>query len=684
VTQTAPAHPATTSTPPTPSTTLTHRPALDGVRAVAVLGVLLYHGGVALPGGYLGVDVFFVLSGYLITSLLLTEWLRRGTIALGTFWFHRARRLLPALVLVLVTVAAYSAWLAPDIVRERLRGDSVATLAYAANWHFVVNGISYFERYATPTPLLHTWSLAIEEQFYLVWPLVLLLVLTTGSRSRWARRVLAVTAVGAVASVLLMAVLHEPGLDPSRIYYGTDTRAQALLIGAAGAVVAVRRGWWAPRGRDGTAERPSRDAPRLWFAAAGVAGALVVGSMFAAAPDSADWMYRGGFTVVALAALAVVVAAAAPVTNPVERMLSLAPLRALGVISYGVYLWHWPVYVMLTPGRTGLDDLPLLALRLGATLVVSSFSYVLVERAVRAWSPARPQRLPALWPWTPRTAGAVLGAAGLCLALAAWSTTPRGTTGVASSDDLAVAAPADPGTVPSPSPLPSGPPLSVWLLGDSVAYGLHTDHRPDSAYGITAGGLTRLGCNVAGGQIAMDGQAVPTFDFCAEWPQNWRDDIAEVRPDVAVLMPGNGELFDHVVEGTAYEFGTPEYRDFVESWIDEDLTVMRQSAAEVAVTTVPCYDKPDTGLDPTPTYVNDVERQRWVNDVIRGYVEDHPDVHLFDLRSAVCDGDTYLDVKDGVRLRSDGVHWTAPGADLVWRWLTGEAREAVAGGDAQG
>jgi peptidoglycan/LPS O-acetylase OafA/YrhL len=666
VTHTATARPATTS--------LTHRPALDGVRAIAVLGVLLYHGGVALPGGYLGVDVFFVLSGYLITSLLLLEWLRRDRIALGTFWFHRARRLLPALVLVLLVVAAYAAWLAPDIVRDRLRGDIVATLAYVANWHFVVTGISYFERYATPTPLLHTWSLAIEEQFYLVWPLVLLLLLTRGPRSGWSQRVMAVSVVGALASTVLMAVLHQPGLDPSRVYYGTDTRAQALLVGAAGAVVAVRRNWWAPR--------PRRAATSPGFTAAGVVGAVAVGAFFALAPDTADWMYRGGFLLVAVASLALVVAAAAPVRNPVERVLAVAPLRALGTISYGVYLWHWPIYVMLTPARTGLEGTALLALRLAVTFVVSAFSYVLVERGIRSWTPSRPERGARLWPWTPRTVGAVAGAAVLCLGLAAWSTSPRDARDQRSSDDLAVALPAQPSGAPTPNPsaAPSSPPVSVWLLGDSVAYGLHTDHRPDPSYGITSGGLTRLGCNVAGGQIAMKGQAVPTFDFCAEWPGNWHEDIAKVRPDVAVLMPGNGELFDHVVDGRSYEFGTPEYKKFMEDWIGADLATMRQSAGEVAVTTIPCYDKPDTGLDPTPTYVNDVDRQRWANDVIRGYVADHPDVHLFDLRSAVCDGDTYLDVKDGVRLRTDGVHWTAPGADLVWRWLGGQARDAVASG----
>jgi peptidoglycan/LPS O-acetylase OafA/YrhL len=664
-----------TAPPQAATPRLPHRPALDGVRALAVTAVLLYHGGVAVPGGYLGVDVFLVLSGYLITSLLTTEWLAAGRIDLRAFWFRRARRLLPALVLVLLLVAGYAATLAPEIVRDRLRGDALATLLYVANWHFIANGVSYFEQYATPTPLLHTWSLAIEEQFYLVWPLLLLLLLRPalgrGGGRRWVVVPVAAALVGAVASAVWMALLHTPGLDPSRVYYGTDTRAQALLVGAAAGVVAVRTGRWH---RAGT-------SPGWAPEAAGWAGLAVLAVMVARVPDSADAMYRGGFLLAAVAALGLVWAAAAPGRGPLQRVLASPPLRAVGVVSYGLYLWHWPLYVILTPVRTGLDGTGLLVLRLVVTGVVSAFSWVLVERRVRGWRPAR-RGSPTWWPWTPPVLGAVAGAAAACMALVVVATVPGPVGPPPSSDDLVAAS--APSPVPSPVATSSSgdgaqaAPVSVWLLGDSVAYGLHAEHPPDPSYGVTASGLTRLGCNLSGGQIAMDGVAVPSQDFCAEWPQNWRDSIAEVRPDVAVLMPGNGELFDHVVDGRELTFGTPEYRDFLEGWIDEDLTVMAQSANAVAVTTVPCYDKPDTGLDSTPRFVNDVERQRWVNQVIRDHVAAHPEVHLIDLRSAVCDGDTYVAARDGVTLRSDGVHWTPEGADLVWRFLAQEAR-AVAG-----
>ncbi|MFZ1577406.1 MAG: acyltransferase, partial [Nostocoides sp.] len=353
---------------------LPHRPGLDGVRALAVLGVLLYHGGVDwLPGGFLGVDVFFVLSGFLITSLLLREHEVTGRVNLPDFWFRRACRLLPALVPVVIFVAGYAVTLAPDVVRDRLRGDLFATVGYVANWRFVIADTSYFEQYAAPTPLLHAWSLAIEEQFYLLWPLVLLLLLRRGGGARGTRRLTSLIAGGALASALTMALIYRPGFDPSRVYYGTDTRAQALLVGAAGAVIAVRGGLWA-------AEPEHRMA--RWSATMGLTGLVGLAVLGVAARDSAPWLYRGGFVLGALAALALV-AGTVGAGSALSRILAGAPLRIVGVASYGIYLWHWPVYVVLTPDRTDLSGPALLMLRLGITALLASVSYVLVEAPIR-------------------------------------------------------------------------------------------------------------------------------------------------------------------------------------------------------------------------------------------------------------------------------------------------------------
>src|SRR6266508_783462 len=207
----APARPARASR-------IAYQPALDGLRAMAILTIMLYHGEVSWPrGGYLSVDLFFVLSGYLITTLLLAEWEARATIDLKRFWSGRARRLAPATGLA------------------RMRGDALATLLYVANWRFAFTHLSYFEQFGDSSPLTHMWTLGIEEQYYLLWPLLLIAGLRL-ARGRL-RPLLVGTLLALCASALTMAALYRPGVDPSRLYYGTDTRAQALLFGGALAVV---------------------------------------------------------------------------------------------------------------------------------------------------------------------------------------------------------------------------------------------------------------------------------------------------------------------------------------------------------------------------------------------------------------------------------------------------------------
>lgn len=639
---------------------LPHRPALDGVRAIAVLFVLLYHGGVrSLPGGFLGVDVFFVLSGFLITSLLLVEWSTTDRIDVAAFWFRRARRLLPALVLVLIVVAVYAAWMAPDVTRDRLRGDMLSTLFYAANWRFVVNGVSYFEQYATPTPLLHTWSLAIEEQFYLVWPIVVILLaryLAKGSKER-APLILAGACGGAaLVSAGLMFAIYQPGLDPSRVYYGTDTRAQALLVGAAAAGLAIHRGWWHDRTSAGA---------RL-AAALSLIGLVGVGLLGFFGSDSAPWMYRGGFLVAALISAALVAAVAHPSTNPVITLLAIAPLRWIGLASYGIYLWHWVIFVILTPERTGTEGHALLSIRVAITLLVATISYLFVEKPIRQWRPRRGES-----PWNRRVLTTLTGAIALCLTATILSTGARATHTEITSDQLGTAAT----DKAAEQEFPSGPPLEVFLQGDSVAYGLHSEFRPPEASGITVSGVTPLGCNQFPGGIVVGGQANPSLSSCTTWPEEWRRLLADEKPDIAVMMPGNGELFDHAdSNGKNYSFGTAEYREALLTWMETTTTDLGAVAQSVAITTIPCYNKPDTGLDSTPKVVNDASRQAWLNGVINDFARTHTEIHLLDLRAAVCPGGEYAEVVDGVKLRKDGVHWTEPGARRVWAWLAKQLR----------
>ncbi len=302
-------------------------PGLDGVRALAVLAVIAFHLGMRMtPGGFLGVDIFFVLSGYLITDLLVAQWTRHGQLDLRRFWIRRARRLLPALAVLLVAVAAAVAVIEPDQL-SAFRPALAAAVSYSSNWYQALHHVSYFASLGPPPPLQHLWSLAIEEQFYLAWPLLLLLVLTRLRR----RRARVLTAwLGALASAAAMALMYLPGSDPSRVYYGTDTHSTGLLVGAALALT------W-PMAT--LTNAPRRFARRLDYL--GAAGLVVLAWALVHFAGTNPAVYPLGLAVAALAAAGLTAAAAAPGT--VSALLSLPPLRWLGVRSYGTYLWHWPV-----------------------------------------------------------------------------------------------------------------------------------------------------------------------------------------------------------------------------------------------------------------------------------------------------------------------------------------------------
>ncbi len=366
------------------------RPALDGLRAVAVSSVACYHfgGGAtsALPGGFLGVDVFFVLSGYLITGLLLAELRRTGRVDLAGFWARRVRRLLPAAGLMIAAVSLYTWWAVPPQNWPARRGDLLWTIGYAANWHFLAAGEDYFAAYAGASPLRHTWSLAIEEQFYLVWPVAVLLAAwgwrrvaasgrlraggpggTPGRRwSPGATVAVAGLCVAVAASVLAMAVQFTPG-DPNRAYYGTDGRAQELLMGALGAVLLPRL---ALRGRAA--------------ASAAVGGLAALLLAFVTLHDGSPVYYRGGALGVSVATLAVLAGVETAPGSAVGRLLSWRPAVALGRISYGVYLWHWPVSIAWPlPAGAGLPQAAAVqAGRVLVTLLVAGASYRWLEQPV--------------------------------------------------------------------------------------------------------------------------------------------------------------------------------------------------------------------------------------------------------------------------------------------------------------
>ncbi len=625
---------------------LPYQPALDGLRAIAVLAVLLYHGQVTWTrGGFLGVDLFFVLSGYLITGLLLSEHARRGTVDLVRFWGRRARRLFPALLLVLVAVCLYSAALARSSQRDSLRLDALSTLGYTANWRFALTRQSYFAQYDDPSPLRHMWSLGIEEQYYLIFPVLLLvwLGLTAGRRGLLKIGLL----VAAGGSALLMAVLYDPAVDPSRVYYGTDTRAQALLVGA------FLAAW--------SADHPPVHGPRAYlqlgpfevpvpgWGALGWAGLLGFLVLVLTARDLSGALYRGGLFLTALVcALLIAGATRARQGSALNRLLSWRGLTAVGLISYGLYLWHWPVYVVLDQERTGMSGPALLVFRFAVTFALAALSYHLVERPIRSGA-----GLPGLRRFRP---GLVTAAAGVLALIAIFAST-TGTSAVPAAHVTGTVAPA-----------PDA--VRVYLLGDSVSYGLWHDFQQSTSREVLVSGSTELGCGLLAFPLIVADQAEPLDPSCGRFDARWPIELAVDRPDVAVLMLGIGEQFDREVAGAAVPFGSAAYEAFLDREIDRRVTVLGAGRRPVVLVTVPCHRVLESAANEIPLVINDDRRVQWLNDVQRRYAARHAgQVTLIDLFGFLCGGG-YTDQIYGVDpLRTDGLHFTPEGVQMIWRWL---------------
>lgn len=458
-----------------------YSPGLDGIRAVAVTLVIVFHLGVpGFQGGLLGVGLFFTLSGYLITGVLMTGWQRHGSWDLKTFWVRRARRLLPAVVVVLSTSMVVVA-ITDRTGLRRYAVQAVAALFYVANWHTIATGGSYFTQIHGPGPFAHLWSLAVEEQFYLIWPLLLgLLVALT--RARW-KLVAPITALLAAGSFLALGLLAYTGVDNTRAYEGTDTRAGGLLVGACLAIALMHP--------DGSLRQ--QRGYHLALQVAGLGGLVGIGWLVTHTNENTIATYRWGLLLLSVCAAAVLAAVVRPGTL-LGTIFGIAPLRWVGERSYGLYLWHLPV-IVFTPDDA-LTTHPLMRglVQVAIMLGLAAASWRLVEDPIRTHgllsalrgARAGVARHPHTPPCTPRSPGLVLGAAVFLpvavLAMLLPAALPR-----ESHAQVAVppATPAPPTTPSGPSSTPGAPAsptpsgalrtacTSVFLVGDSTSEGLY-------------------------------------------------------------------------------------------------------------------------------------------------------------------------------------------------------------------
>jgi len=682
---------------------LSYVPALDGLRALAVLGVMLYHGGAPVAGGgFLGVDVFFVLSGFLITSLLLGEWARTVTIKLGQFWARRARRLLPALLVMLVGVAVFVKLFSGPGQFAGLRLDSLSTLFYVANWHFIAAGGNYFAAAAQPSPLQHMWTLSIEEQFYIVWPPVVLLLLHWGRKLRPSRRlwpVLAVAVAGALASALDMRLSFQGGASVMRLYEGTDTRSQDILIGAA---LAIGMAMWAQH-RTPVPPAPSPVASRGGLVrahpAAGTAGDFsppphrrdlrrrrglgikpitaweLTPSRFRAILQGAGWLalaagvvtvwrttgpgaflFEGGFFLFALGVALVIFCVITTQGDPLARSLGNPVFRYLGRISYGTYLWHVPLFALLTADRLHLAGYPLLVVRMAVTLVVATGSYYLVEEPIRR----RRTRTFTEWRAWLLTAGAFVGVVVVTVAA---------TVGTAAEA-------ASPLRVQGAAYV--GPPVRVLIFGDSVAWRMAfamQASQPQTSYDVSLDNGAIIGCGVLrSSQYLLYGLAHPEVPQCDtasppadQWPAQWKGDLDQFHPNVVVVLAGRWEVSDRLIDGHWLHIGEPAFDAAVKQSLEQAVQVGTSTGALMVLMTSPCF-APNEQNNGQVWPEDTLARLDAYNAIVRQVAAEYPaTVQLNDFGAVLCPGGQYHESLDGVQIRDgDGMHIVPTPAAGQW------------------
>jgi len=624
--------------------------ALDGLRGAAVLAVIAYHDNYRWArGGFLGVDIFFVLSGFLITTLLVIEARRAGSIAFASFWARRARRLLPALLVVLCFVAAFNRIAVVPWQRLSIRADMLASLFYVANWRFIADAQSYFQLFSAASPLRHMWSLAIEEQYYLVWPLVVFACMRLAKRSL---RVLgAVCAIGALASIYAMQARYEIG-NPSAAYYATDARAHSLLIGGLLAVLLVGR-------------RPPAVLRRL-LACAGVLAAVAILVELYTMSGTAPGYYRGGSAVFAVLSAIVIAGALQP--GALASILSVRPLVWIGKISYGLYLWHWPIDVWLVRSRVALGHNELNALRLGATFVVATISYYVVERPVRERL-RRPR-------WTAAAFVPAVASVAVVTMVGAAGAAPLPGYIWGYGDPLICGSPRPNETAEAVEaarahPLPPLPDSArrerILLVGDSTACSLWPGlHAVGDAAGIATDQGSVFGCGVASDEITTTrNEAItPHSSRCHGMvDETVSKALARARPTI-VLWMSIWEKSDLVVGDHVAIAGTPEGEAEIMARMDDALARLTAGGARVVMVTEPApAPNAAEGTQNIDKAADDAGYAR-LNDLLHRFATRHPDkVTVVDLATKVCPGGPPCPERvDGMVLRPDGHHFTPTAA----------------------
>ena len=653
-----------------------YQPALDGLRAVSVIGVILYHAGFAwMQGGFFGVEVFFVVSGFLITSLLIDEHEQTRGTNLGQFWLRRARRLLAALFTVLVAVAVWAMVAGTDEQQSQLRRDFPWAIFYAGNWGQILGDVPYYS--GDPPLLRHLWSLAVEEQWYLIWPLVFLAL----SRTKLSRAVTARVLFGAaLAAMFFMALLHRAGPGPIRgvglfdgvdrvnfMYLSTFTRCSGLLLGAAAAF--VWRPWRRPiEGGDEATRRPGLVLD--------VAGALAVGALVAIAALAVlteGYVYQWLMALVSLLSLIAVLVAVHPASLGFRTVFSWKPLVEIGKRSYGLYLWHWPIFVF---AKAPHGSAARVVGALIVTAVVSELCYRFVETPVRKGALGRWFESAGERRFVP-----LAGCGALVLGLVGFYATvdpfDRATGGgdaefvlePATTTPSAAAPTTGAGAAATPTMVVASNPRRLVIVGDSQAHSLSVN-LPDGigeTFDISDGSLP--GCSIYGGGRVFSERAGfnNNFGACDGWANDWGEAASDADAEIALVVLGAWDVFDvETDDGERLTFATGAWDSYLTGQLQQGIDELVAAGAHVALLEVPCMRPKDVqgaGVPALPERGDDA-RVAHLNDLWRGVASANPqNVTFVDGPDEWCDDET---ISEDVGYRWDGVHVYKPGANLIY------------------
>jgi peptidoglycan/LPS O-acetylase OafA/YrhL len=631
-----------------------YMPALDGLRGAGLICVMAFHAGFPLAsGGPLSVSMFFTLSGFLIASLSLSEVARTGRLSLARFWERRARRLLPAALVALGAIVALQ-WFAEVGSGSGFRTDLLSTLAYATNWRLIANGDDYANLFAAPSPLTHFWSLAIEEQFYVLFPLAFAGVMALCRRRPLRGGLLFGGA--AVASFALAAWSAGRYGNSGLTYYGTHTRAGEVLLGVVLAYALAHRG---VRARLRT---PAAAAVVRWGAVPALGLMFALWSLMTLASPS---LFRG-VTLLNGVLTAWVILAATMAGGPINTLLGNWPLRTLGKVSYAAYLVHWPIFILLDGDVVDWDARPLFALRVAVTVAVAAVSYWVVEYPFR-------KRLTGLT--RPRLGVAMaVGAAAVAVAVLA---VPVHVDENRFELDLTAERPFDGGQyrfdvrdsdviVPNEGEASIG---DILLVGDSVSWSLlpgvalWNDENPGR--NITLDTHMAFGCPLGGpGDWLGPGGVTPTWPDCRTWLPHMEQAIERTQPDAVVILMGLGDIGGRHVEGEWRSFGDPVYDEWFAERLDRVADALAAAEAPVVWVTYPDVripDPEDPTASPDDNPINDPERMDTLNQMIRRTVDEHPGFRVADLNGWMRTWPDQFDpdVRDGVHFTLGGSQWGA-------------------------